>query len=85
MCTFLSLVLLLCPMSLFSRMSSTTSLVTLHISDPPKALQHCKAHHFSDDTNFFHTSKSAKNAVPIKFHHIQKNELVIPKPLKKIL
>ena len=33
----------------------------IYINDLHKAIQHCKVHHFADDTNLFHTNKSVKN------------------------
>ena len=71
-------------MSLFSRKSSTTFFLTLHISDLPKPIQHCKVHHFADNTDLFHTGKSAKTC-SAKFLNVQKNELAISKSLRKIL
>ena len=37
-------------------------LFLIYINDPrpAKAIQYCKVHHFADDTNLFHTSKSVK-------------------------
>ena len=36
-------------------------LFLIYINDLHKAIQYCKVHHFADDTNLFHTSKSVKN------------------------
>ena len=36
-------------------------LFLIYISDLYKAIPYCKVHHFADDTNLFHTSKSVKN------------------------
>ena len=33
----------------------------IYINDLHEAIQYCKVHHFADDTNYFHTSKSVKN------------------------
>ena len=33
----------------------------IYINDLHKAIRYCKVHHFADDTNHFHTSKSVKN------------------------
>ena len=38
-----------------------TLLFLIYINDLNKAIQHCKLHHFADDTNLFHTNKSVKN------------------------
>ena len=38
-----------------------TLLFLIYINDLHKAIQHCKLHHFADDTNLFHTNKSVKN------------------------
>ena len=43
-------------------------LLLIYINDLHKTIQYCKVHHFADDTNVFHTSKSIKN----------KNKLVSP-------
>ena len=36
-------------------------LFLIYINDFHKAIQHCKVHHFADDTNLFHTNRSLKN------------------------
>ena len=36
-------------------------LFLIYINNLHKAIQYCKVHHFADDTNLFHTSKSVKN------------------------
>ena len=36
-------------------------LFLIYINDLQKAIQHCKVHHFANDTNLFHRSKSVKN------------------------
>ena len=36
-------------------------LFLIYINDLHKAIQYYQVHHFADDTNFFHTSKSVKN------------------------
>ena len=36
-------------------------LFLIYINDLHKTIQYCKVHHFADDTNIFHTSKSVKN------------------------
>ena len=36
-------------------------LLLIYINDLHKTIQYCKVHHFADDTNVFHTSKSIKN------------------------
>ena len=36
-------------------------LFLIYINDLHKAIQYCKVHHFADDTDLFHTSKSVKN------------------------
>ena len=36
-------------------------LFLIYINDLHKAIQYCKVHHFADDTNLFHASKSVKN------------------------
>ena len=36
-------------------------LFLIHINDLHKTIQYCKVHHFADDTNLFHTSKSKKS------------------------
>ena len=36
-------------------------LFLIYINDLLKAIQYCKVHHFADDTDLFHTSKSVKN------------------------
>ena len=36
-------------------------LFLIYINDLHKAIQYCKVHHFADDKNVFHISKSVKN------------------------
>ena len=36
-------------------------LFLIYINDLYKAIPYCKVHHFADDKNLFHTSKSVKN------------------------
>ena len=36
-------------------------LFLIYINDIHKKMQHCKVHHFADDTNLFHKKKSMKN------------------------
>ena len=36
-------------------------LFLIYINDLHKAIQYCQVHHFADNTNLFHTSKSLKN------------------------
>ena len=36
-------------------------LFLIYINDLHKVIRYCKVHHFADDTNLFHTSKSVKN------------------------
>ena len=36
-------------------------LFLIYINNLHKAIQYCKMHHFADDTNLFHTSKSVEN------------------------
>ena len=36
-------------------------LFLIHINDFYKTTQYCKVHHFADDANLFHTSKSKKS------------------------
>ena len=76
-------------------------LLLIYINDFHKAIQHCKAHHFADDTNIFHTSKSVKNLnkqINRDMKHlnnwlstnkislnVEKTELVISKSPRKIL
>ena len=71
------------------------------INDLHKAVQYCKVHHFADDTNLFHTSKSVKNLNKLVNHamkHLnnrlsvkkislneEKTELVIFKFPRKVL
>ena len=66
-----------------------------------KAIQHCKMHNFADDTNLFHTKKSAKNLNKLVNHDMEqlsnwlssnkvslngeKTKLVIFKSPRKIL
>ena len=35
-------------------------LFLIYVNDLHRAIQYCNVHHFADDTNFFHTSKSLK-------------------------
>ena len=76
-------------------------LFLIYINDLHKAIQYCKVHHFADDTNLFHTSKSVKNLnklVNRDMKHvnnwlsankislnIEKTELVIFKSPRKVL
>ena len=75
-------------------------LFLIYINDLHKAIQYCKVHHFADDTNLFHTSKSVKNLnklVNRNMKHlnnwlsvnkislnVEKTEVVIFKPPKKV-
>ena len=36
-------------------------LFVIYINDPHRAIQYCRMHHFVDDANLFHTSKSVEN------------------------
>ena len=36
-------------------------IILIYIYDLHNTFQHCKVHHFVDDTNLFHTNKSMKN------------------------
>ena len=38
-----------------------TLLFLIYINDLHKAIQYCKVHHFADDKNLFHKSKTVKN------------------------
>ena len=76
-------------------------LFLIYINDLHKAIQYCKVHHFADDTNLFHTSKSVKNLnkqINLDMKHlnnwlstnkislnVEKTELVIFKYPRKIL
>ena len=76
-------------------------LFLIYINDLHKAIQYCKVHHFADDTNLFHTSKSVKNLNKLvngDMKHlnnwlsankislnVEKTELVIFKSPRKIL
>ena len=76
-------------------------LFLIYINDLHKAIQYCKVHHFADDTNLFHTSKSVKNLnklVNRDMKHlnnwlsankislnVEKTELVIFKSPRKVL
>ena len=74
-------------------------LFLIYINDLHKAIQYCKLHHFPDDTNLFHTSKSVKNLNKLVNHdmkhlnnrlsankislNVEKTELVILKTPRK--
>ena len=76
-------------------------LFLIYINDLHKAIQYCKVHHFADNTNIFHTSKSVKNlnklVNPDMKHlnnwlsankislNVEKTELVIFKYPRKVL
>ena len=76
-------------------------LFLIYINDLHKAIQYCKMHHFADDTNLFHISKSVKNLnklVNRDMKHlnnwlsankislkVEKTELVIFKSPRKVL
>ena len=76
-------------------------LLLIYINDLCKATQYCKVHHFADDTNLFHTSKSVKNLnkqINRDMKHlnnwlsankislnVEKTELVIFKSPRKVL
>ena len=76
-------------------------LFLIYINDLHKAIQYCKVHHFADDTNLFHTSKSVKNLnkqINRDMKHlsnwlsankislnVEKTELVIFKSPRKVL
>ena len=76
-------------------------LFLIYINDLHKAIQYCKVHHFADDTNLFHTSKSVKKLnklVNRDMKHLnnwlsankisfneEKTELVIFKSPRKVL
>ena len=76
-------------------------LFLIYIKDLHKAIQYWKGHHFADDTNLFHTSKSVKNLIKLvncdmkhlnnqlnanKISlHVEKSELVIFKSPRKAL
>ena len=73
----------------------------IYINDLYNAIQYCKVHHFADDTNLFHTSKSVKNLNKQINHdmkhlnnwlsankislNVEKTELVIFKSPRKVL
>ena len=75
-------------------------LFLIYINNIHKAIQYCKMHHFADDTNLFHTSKSVKNVNKLvnrdmkRFNdwlssnkiylNVEKTELVISKSPNKI-
>ena len=75
-------------------------LFLIYINDLEKAIQYCKVHHFADNTNPFHTSKSVnklKKLVNREMKHFnnwlsakkislnaEKTELVIFKSLRKV-
>ena len=75
-------------------------LFLIYINDLHKAIQYCKVHHFADDTNLFHTSKSVKNVNKLVnrdmkrlndwlssnkiYLNVEKTELVISKSPNKI-
>ena len=76
-------------------------LFLIYINDIHKKMQHCKVHHFADDTNLFHTNKSMKNLNKLVNRDmkqlnnwlsaikvslkVEKTELVIFKSLTKVL
>ena len=76
-------------------------LFLIYINDLHKANQYCKVHHFADDTNLFHTSKSVKKLsklINCGMEHlnnwlsankislnVEKTELVIFKSPRKVL
>ena len=76
-------------------------LFLIYSNDLHKAIQYCKVHHFADDTNLFHTSKSVKNlnkqinrdkkhlnnwsSANKIFLNVEKTELVIFKSPRKVL
>ena len=76
-------------------------LFLIYTNDLHKAIQYCKVHHFADDTNLFHTSKSVKNLnkqinrdmkhlnnwlnANKIYRNIEKTELVIFKSPRKVL
>ena len=48
-----------------------------YINDLHKAIQYCKLHHFTDDTNLFHTNKSVKGLIKLVNHDMkQSNNLL---------
>ena len=76
-------------------------LFLIYINDLHKAIQHCKVHHFADDTNLFRTNKSVKSLNKLVNRdmkqlniwlstnkislNVEKNELVIFKSPRKVL
>ena len=76
-------------------------LFLIYIYDLHKTIHYCKVHHFSDDTNLFHTNKSVKNLYKLvncdmkqlnnwlsanKISlNVEKTELVIFKSPRKVL
>ena len=76
-------------------------LFLIYINDLHKGTQYCKVHHFADNTNLFHTSKSVKNLNKLvnrdmkHFNNwlsankislnVEKTELVIFKSSRKVL
>ena len=76
-------------------------LFLIYINDLHKVIRYCKVHHFADDTNLFHTSKSVKNLnkqINRDMKHlnnwlsankislnVEKTELVIFKSPRKVL
>ena len=46
-------------------------LFLIYINDLHKAIRYCKVHHFADDTNLFHTSKSVKNLNKLVSHDMK--------------
>ena len=76
-------------------------LFLIYINDLHKAIQYCKVHHFADDTNLFHTSKSVKKLNKLVNRdmkrlnnwlsanklslNVEKTELVIFKSPRKVL
>ena len=76
-------------------------LFLIYINYLYKAIQYCKVHHFTDDTNLFHTSKPVKNLNKLVNHdmkhlnnwlsankislNVEKTELVTFKLPRKVL
>ena len=46
-------------------------LFIIYINDLHKAIRYCKVHHFTDDTNLFHTNKSVKNLNKVANHDMK--------------